>query len=829
MDFIQKKNSEEIYRSLKGLDIANLSFINKKEFLEKLRSVYTAIIVSSTQSRIHEEYDPKDGITYLHFYTASNEKQKVNKEFINSVFFGEAQLVFDDIKNKLQNREEHSTFLAISMVNAFSQNCYRDTKVEKDLNSFMKWLAKYVESPQKDNNEVKQSLTDWLMMLALKDDYDTTIQDHYSHAINSFMKYNILNPELLLDTNYFDQYTDEQIMSLSQDGIIKSNQIIRAMGEEKYKNLLLNVQENLQFWETNKQYPLHYYEEKEIQTNIRKYQKQFSDLISVPGGIPSIIDVYLSGDLEEASFLKIFNRVQLEEQSHEHIMGLLKSKMSSKIKTSSESLLKLYGTKLSGSDCIELAKLGRIEPEKLIDIAKYESIKVSTPDLAVDSNELISFYTPELLLKMHEDGKINPNFSKKFINLVEGNLDVVSQEILYVDIVKNTTDQTVILDYFKNGLVPPQSLKGFVGIRSIDDMYLDEELTMKDILSLVQSGVIRIQDTDRYFTSEEIIEHIVDGKLSEDFLNALDKNFVESKLKDLYRVGKCPPDLFVKAFLDYDVISLDTVNQAFEEKEPEIDLLQLITAESNKEKIKALFTNYHISYEDLFTLLHNEIINKETFDEIKSAIDKADFYRQLAETKRISVSTSERNKKSSMPVDLPISNNIIKSKIDFELEKQALMETYDTPIFGRDSMPIIDSFNTATGHPTTLNNYIVIPIEKYDLVMFEKFAPDNMLYIMPYQQADYFLHGKLELLELNGVGLDFNKSKKTLREMESVQICSHSRHFWKNVIDKSVQLSEKAQADLKPKGKYSPLAKKHMKIITERYDENKNESHEKGE
>ena len=464
-------------------------------------------------------------------------------------------------------------------------------------------------------------------------------------------------------------------------------------------------------------------------------------------------------------------------------------------------------------------------------IAKYDSVNAVSPELAVSPDNLIDFYTPEVLSSMQQNGEMTTDFIHTFKKIVEENLDIVSQEVLYTSIASKTPDQSTVFDYYKSGLVPASSLKGFISNDTLDEMFLDEKLSIEDVLLFAKAGIIKVEDTDKYFTSEEIIGNIANGNLSEEFLQALDKNYVQAKLVELYLNSKCPTELFVKGFLDYDIVNLETLNQAFEQREPEIDLMQFITYNSNPDRIKELFTNYHISYEDLFTLLHNEIIDKKTFDEIKSAIDKAEFYNKLSKTKRIAVSTNEKPKSNDIPIFPIIPGDTKQSNIDFDMERSALMETFDTPIFGIDSMPVIDSHNTVTGNPTSLNNYLVIPVQKYDLVIFEKFAPGNNFFIMPYQQADYFLHGNLSLLENYNEGIEdtANRSKKTLRQMESVQACPHSKHFWKHVIDKSVQLSEQAKADLKPRGRYSPLAKKYMESISKKYDENLKASREKGD
>ena len=129
----------------------------------------------------------------------------------------------------------------------------------------------------------------------------------------------------------------------------------------------------------------------------------------------------------------------------------------------------------------------------------------------------------------------------------------------------------------------------------------------------------------------------------------------------------------------------------------------------------------------------------------------------------------------------------------------------DAPDFNkeRDNIPMITSLDE-NGKPTSLDGYACIPIYKYGLVIFEKFARSNSLFIMPYQQADYFLHGNMNLLDSS---FDINsKNKKTLSQMSSVIVRQHTKHFLKNVLDATIKLNPEAKKDLKPNGKYSPDA-----------------------
>ena len=373
-------------------------------------------------------------------------------------------------------------------------------------------------------------------------------------------------------------------------------------------------------------------------------------------------------------------------------------------------------------------------------------------------------------------------------------------------------------------------MKGFVSHPFIEDMYVNEELTDDDLLAFVKSNVITKKASTTFLSDDEIIAKVMSGEFDPQYLKLLDPTTTAEKLDELFYEDKCPIDIFMKSYLEYDIISTKRLNELFEIKKPEEDLSQFITLESDKQKIKDLFTNYHISYEDLSVLLHDEIITPVEFDDIKQAINKADFYKRLRETDKVSLQSDDKNAPSTGSRG-PNPGKDKTAKTDFNIEKKAFEDIFDTPRFDRDNIPYIESYNIATGRPTTLNNYLIIPIEKYGLVAFEKFESENALYVMPYQQADYFLHGHMDLLNpsdfRNQVHSLFHdpkfRSKKTLHEMDSVKIINHTKHFWKNAIDAMTELSEEARQDIKPNGKYIPTVKNYIDDMRERYNYNSEE------
>lgn len=301
MDFMQANNSAELFEALKKADLSKYHLASRGEYLSKLEEIFSSIIMSSLRGTAYDEYDQKENEHYLSFTDKSGQRQRINKYFIDHDFILQIKTLFDDVKEKIQNNDSKAAFLAVSMVNVFAQDCYNDTKAGKTMHDFMKWLTKYVENPN-SNPKFSKTLRATLLKFSLTDNYDHSVADHFSHAANIFMKYNLLNSQVMLEQDYFANYSYEELLKFHEEGILSSNQLLEAFGEEKFKNAILDVQGGLTFWQDQKNYTLVDFGKKEIQANVRKFEKQLLELVSIPNSAPLVIDTYLSRLLRGFNF-----------------------------------------------------------------------------------------------------------------------------------------------------------------------------------------------------------------------------------------------------------------------------------------------------------------------------------------------------------------------------------------------------------------------------------------------------------------------------------------------------------------------------------------------
>ena len=591
-------------------------------------------------------------------------------------------------------------------------------------------------------------------------------------------------------------------------GIIDKSDIFGLIGPDNYQEEVLVAKANLQ-------------------TARIKHQKDFKEkaflnkVLTLPNAFLTLCQMHQNGFIDN-------NDLKASKPTSRHILTLpedtlvyiLNTGIFSDAKISSYDLVNQYGKNLSGDKCILLAKQGFIYPEDLINTINMESVSRTSPELAIDPIALINFYEPEVLLDMYKkdkaEGKYGKRLSKKFINTFNqkllSKLPPEEQQSLIEELVRkikelekdNSTE--TLFDLYKLGLLPNSSLSLFLNEDEIDNLYINEKIDDKDLLNFYKAGLLSRTSIYDFFSTSDIIENVTNGTFEESDLLAIPENKRVSELSKAYLYGKLQTENIMHMFLEHNIFSIEELNKLFEEKKPEEDLSTFVTENSNPEKIKELFLNYHISYEDLTILKNTGLLSNEDFENFSNAIDKNKFYENLKHSNLVLHSLNDGVQTISTGryySGEPKTSNKIKT--DFDLEKEALQMLLDAPDFNkeRDNIPMITSLDE-NGKPTSLDGYACIPIYKYGLVIFEKFARSNSLFIMPYQQADYFLHGNMNLLDSS---FDINsKNKKTLSQMSSVIVRQHTKHFLKNVLDATIKLNPEAKKDLKPNGKYSPDA-----------------------
>lgn len=729
-----------------------------------------------------------------------NRRKIIDKKSFDLHFSETISSTFDRILFSLKNpdaEDRMSSDAIFIFLNIFNHPIFNNCCIEKGLSKLTSDLHKYMRS---DPNAIDTKILLSTYVSAYADVHRDI--SNIKNATEYFMHNHFLSASAISGSTYFSNYTIDELLDLSTRKIIDKADIIDMLGENNYQEEILIAKSKCQMAKFKGQK-----EELRAKTH-------FNKLTTLPKAFPILCDMHQNqlidnNDLKSSKPTKK-NILELPEK---HLVYVLTSGIFSNTKISSTDLIKLYGNNLSGDKCIFLAKQGFIAPQDLITTLSMESVPRVSPELAIDPLALFNFYEPEVLFKMYNEGTLTPAFvntfnSKLLSKIPEEEKTSFANELIRKtqEFDKNNSDK-ILFDYYKFGLLPNSSLGLFLNKDKITDLYINDKLEDKDLLNFYKAGLISQNGLYDFFGNEGIIENVANKTFSEADLLAIPAPQREKALSDAYLAGALPSDNLMHMFLEHDIFSIDKIDLLLKEKEPEEDLIMYVTEASNPDRIKDLFLNYNISYEDLTILKNRGLLSEENFNSFASAIDKNKFYKNLKNSNLVlhSVTPETSSDSTGRYYSNEPNSRLSKARTDFNLEKEALQILLDAPDFEneKDEIPTIISIDQ-NGNPTSLDGYSCIPISKYGLVIFEKFARSNSLFIMPYQQADYFLHGNMNLLDSS---LDINsKNKKTLSQMSSVIVRQHTKHFLRNVLDATMKLNPAAKEDLKPNGKYSPEA-----------------------
>lgn len=792
-------------------NIEKISTISKN--FDELHQIYKDIFNSGELGILESD---KDNIYYL---DSHNQKKSIEKKFFDLHFSKGIQGNFNRIEESIKNPNLEgrlSDDASFIFLNIFTSGVLGKTCVDRYLSEFTSNLHSFFK--ENPNSDAKLNLATYISAYS---DTQPSI-NRIKNTTEYFLKHNFIKTSQIASSNYFKHYSVKELIELSDNGLIPKEKIISYCGEQQYSRSVLEAKSKLMIQTHSKE---------KNKANVHHAQRELKKLMSLPNSFPILADLYTNGVLETNDFKDInISKSSIESLPENLLVHILNTDLAKYLNISSKELINLYGKTLSGDKCIYLAQNKIITPEDLINTINMKSVPIVSPEFAIDPQALLNFYEPNILFDMYQKGNLTKDFTDTFSNKLLATLSKEEKENFEKELVRKTTelDKTTstetLFNYFKSGILSNNSLSLFMDSDKVVDMFVEDKLEPNDLINLYNSGIITQNDLFDYFSIDEIIKNVSNGTFDEKALLAIPENQREQILITAFKENKLSDEHFMQMFLEHNSISIDKLDTTLKDKKIE-NIADYINENTNPDRIKDLFLTYHISYEDLNILRSNNLLSDVNFKAFTSAIDKNKFYNDLKHSKLIlhSVTTDEHYTNTGKYYsrnfgNLENSSKVTKSKTNFKLEKEGLQLLLDTPNLENSSeVPYISSTNQ-DGKPTSLDGYHCIPIYKYGLVIFEKFEPSNSLFIMPYQQADYFLHGNMNMLDSS---VDINsKNKKTLSQMSSVIVRQHTKHFFRNVLDSVIQLNPEAKNDLKPNGKYSPDAMFFINEMEKSYSEN---------
>ncbi len=494
-----------------------------------------------------------------------------------------------------------------------------------------------------------------------------------------------------------------------------------------------------------------------------------------------------------------------------------------------------YGRSLSGTQVIEEAKNGNVPEEDVILITNKHSLPITDPSLAVEPEEVIDFYDAERLEHMNEEKTLTPEFVNMYNENLVSTLPDDKKEKLYNSLVeeskkvceekKEPYDQ-LIFDYYMAGILPAgftgssfdfnfiknKFEKGAISYNTLVDLYTNDIITSKQFLKLLELKQI---DTKELFTGEVLTEQelkiISSDKKAEIFSEAIEeKKLSLDELMDLY--------LYEDAIRIYDLRKALIKGKIYDSLTP------YLSVNTEKEKIEELYVNYLIDYNTLVALKRERIISEDEFDTMKTKIDSKQFYEDLENTKDLYIHTTPDDISGAISHFYRAGTE---EKQDFKQEQQMLSELYgvDKPYEDYTTIHATD----LDGNPTSLDGYTCLPMPRFEVVTLKKFHTDNDTFIMPYQQAAYFLHNSYKPTEYyegsqselditnrpedeTGYEAEIALPFEDFNDTDAITVVQSGLNYARQLFDGIYELAgnDEQREILKQQGRPTPLAEKYL-------------------
>jgi len=710
----------------------------------------------------------------------------------------------DEIKYLARESEEKSLFAGYIMENLIYMTINNYYTQISDLRKtrfvdLMKTNMEELKSMLEQNDELKEiflRLQDKVLIGRkdteitedgkLKHVKATSILEHFNYIfIKTYGDKGLLDFDKLYEDGVLESIGDEDITNLL-GGFLNDEQFYKVMGQARLQDYFSKVSKS---------------DEREDRNELKKLfahsPKEFILKNILPNKIVPVEKIIQYSKIQKSDIFSL---------DITHICKLLDEYKNGLGITYIE-ILNEYGKSLSGKDIMLLSQKGHVPAEKIIELSINKSLEITCPEKVISKKEFLEFYNAEVLLDMKNRGKLNIKFVQLFNENIINELDNNTAQNYFSNLTEDleilaeadTEFKNNLFDFYKLKLLNKDNVKGHLNEEALNGVQLDEETSIR----LFNDNIIGADFIKKHISNERILK-LIEKNLSVEALKVLS----EQELTDALIEEKISFENIMKVYLETDTIQLDTLKNLIELIEIEDDLALYINKDSKIERIEELFSNYLIDFEGLNNLRKQGTIDEESYNRLKDVISANEFYDKLDKTKVIRLLAQPEDINTSHTGSIIKAVSKKKSNIDFELEEDMLKTLLDIPDIN--NVPIIESIDD-NGNYTSLNRYKVISVRKYGLVLLEKFEANNSMFVMPYQQAAYFLN------ENNSQ----SKRKRVIKEMDQVKVVIHSVNFARNTLEAVCKLSDDAQEHLKPNKRYIDEAKVYIDEIKEQYYKNK--------
>ena len=516
-----------------------------------------------------------------------------------------------------------------------------------------------------------------------------------------------------------------------------------------------------------------------------------------------ILDVFINNVLELEEFVrtKVTKKdiLMLPENLLLEFLADRNEFLPPKLKITSMDLINEYGKIFTGDILHKFALRGYIEPQDFIEV--YEINKalkmVSDEKDILQDEELRSFYTPLRLLEMKENQVITPKFLQSYLELQDFENQPErfhkSSQMLLEEMQKQEGKevrelQDEILYFLNIGLCDVETVRKIISPKDIETRWMNDELTMEEILQYYQIGLLSDEDISKYYIDEELMALYEDGKISGNCLIAVQD---VSSLQQAFCDGKISDGDFAKLYLKGKLTITDLL-ETLQLAEKEIDKSYFMVETISFQQIKELFIHFLIDYAAVLDFYHQGILDSQQLEEIKRAISTKKFFQELASGKIFEVVTYREGEDGEKKPEKTKEG----AKKDFSQEMELISRILGVPDVERENFSLIESYN-AQKRPTSLHHYRIFGSEELDgIVILQKSRRENAVFVMSALQMVYFLRGE-EDSEGKIIVKDRMQDKAHLKEITGVEVIEHSKHFARNLVEAAARISPKIAAKLR--------------------------------
>ena len=615
---------------------------------------------------------------------------------------------------------------------------------------------------------------------ATKNDFRNTVVDR-------FIGYGVLDERDKVELEYYINCGESEILELYEQGKLSEEDLYR-IGIQK------NVMEKIVKLKGNS---------KSTHLKIRKYMKFIPKVerikMAVEGEIP--YDYLAYADVTKQDLIMYLN-------GEMGVSIINNSNLPEDLKITSDDILDCYGradetgrTIISGTRLHIYVYSGLIESKKVIDIMeKNKVLRIAGERDLFEDEEVSSYYSNDMLSAMFFAGEMDEEFVRKYKELSGERFDERAEELVTTikEQIMNNPDidedekeklcQQKMLETYDLGICKPDILKQNLSTEYIEELYTDEKISDEYLLKLYKDGVVDNDVISQYFTDDELLKLYLDGKIPCDLLYQTKKQQeFGSQILEKALNGEVPIDDAVNMYLNSEIISIDDIDKLATQYD--IDFSNYIKKGTSIDKIKELFEKYVIDFNLVSNLYASGIITTKQFNMLQNLFNKDQFYQLLQGANfnimnTILASSNGRGSKSSSASN-SLSNNV--TSTDFTYEAAVIMSIFpDINIKEHET----DNCGTIDAKRNTLNGYRVYMSQETGMVVFVKFESQNATYVMPYQEAAYFLQLGNNSSVASGV-FNINNKTKTLLSNQSTLIkrVYHSKIFPDRFREACVSLS----------------------------------------